>query len=130
MRRAFTLVELMIVTTIIMLTAVIAIPNLQRVRHNANEAAAKSAIRTISTASETYRVAQSSYPPNLSVLGDAVPPYIDESLADGQRQGYNFTYQRLNTYQYTSTASPTAVGNTGTRTFVVDHTGVIQEITP
>ena len=48
-RHGFTLVEIMIVVAIISLLAAIAIPNLLRARHNANEAAAIAALRTIST---------------------------------------------------------------------------------
>ena len=77
--RGFTLVEIMIVVAIISLLAAIAIPNLLRASHNANEAASIAALRTISTACESFRSAQTptSYPANLAALSTATPAYID-----------------------------------------------------
>jgi len=127
-RKGFTLVEIMIVVAIIALLAAIAIPNLLRARHNANEAAAIGSVRTISTACESFRAAQTppAYPVNLAALGAAIPPYIDNTLATGTKQGYTFVYARPNVNQYTCTASPQQVGVTGTRIFFVNETGVIR----
>jgi len=129
----FTLVEIMIVVAIISLLAAIAIPNLLRARHNANEAASIAAIRTISTASESFRSAQTptTYPANLAALGSATPPYIDGGLAGAiaaasAKQGYFYTYARTNVNQFTCTASPAVSGTTGTRVFFVDESGVIR----
>ena len=118
----------MIVVAIIALLAAIAIPNLLRARHNANEAAAIGSVRTISTACESFRAAQTppAYPVNLAALGAAIPPYIDNTLAAGTKQGYTFVYARPNVNQYTCTASPQQVGVTGTRVFFVNETGVIR----
>ena len=129
----FTLVEIMIVVAIISLLAAIAIPNLLRARHNANEAASIGALRTISTACESFRSAQTppTYPANLAALSGAVPPYIDAGLAGATaaasaRQGYFYTYARVNANQFTCTASPAVSGTTGTRIFFVDESGVIR----
>jgi len=130
-KRGFTLVEIMIVVAIIALLAAIAIPNLLRARHNANEAAAIASLRTLSTAEESYRAAQN--PPTygtLALLAAAVPPYIDATLAAGAKQGYNFVMTvapTANVYQVTAT--PQTVGTTGTRVFRVDQTGVIFDVT-
>lgn len=131
-RKGFTLVEIMIVVAIISLLAAIAIPNLLRARHNANEAAAIGALRTISSACESFRAAQSppGYPANLGALGIAVPPYIDTALAGAIAapgvRGYFFTYATGNANQYDCLATPANSGVTGTRIFCVDHTGVIR----
>jgi len=128
-KKGFTLVEIMIVVAIIALLAAIAIPNLLRARHNANEAAAIAALRTISTACESFRAAQtpSSYPATLAVLGAAVPPYIDNTLAGGTKQGYIYAYAIGATVnQYTCTGTPVTVGTTGTRVFFVDESGIIR----
>ncbi len=132
-RHGFTLVEIMIVVAIISLLAAIAIPNLLRARHNANEAAAIATLRTISTACESYRSAQTptTYPANLAVLSSATPPYIDSSLAgatgtSNARQGYYYTYALVNANQFTCTAKPAVSGTTGTRVFFVDESGVIR----
>ena len=131
--RGFTLVEIMIVVAIISLLAAIAIPNLLRARHNANEAAGIAALRTISTACESFRAAQTppAYPANLAALSTATPAYIDAGLAGATaagtaKQGYFFTYVQVNANQFTCTASPAVSGTTGTRVFFVDESGVIR----
>ncbi len=131
--RGFTLVEIMIVVAIISLLAAIAIPNLLRARHNANEAAAIAALRTISTACESFRSAQTppSYPANLAALGSATPAYIDAGLAGATaaataKQGYFHVYAMVNANQFTCTSSPAVVNTTGTRVFFVDESGVIR----
>jgi prepilin-type N-terminal cleavage/methylation domain-containing protein len=132
-RHGFTLVEIMIVVAIISLLAAIAIPNLLRARHNANEAAGIAALRTISTACESYRAAQTptSYPANLLLLSTEVPPYIDAGLASATaigtaKQGYYFVYLWVNANQYTCFANPAVPGTTGTRIFFCDESGVIR----
>lgn len=127
-RKGFTLVEIMIVVAIIALLAAIAIPNLLRARHNANEAAAVASLRTISTAFESFRAAQTptTYPASLAILGAEVPPYIDATLAGGTKQGYTFNpCGSTSANTYTCTATPVTSGVTGTRIFVVTESGVI-----
>ena len=132
-RHGFTLVEIMIVVAIISLLAAIAIPNLLRARHNANEAAAIAALRTISTACESFRSAQTppTYPANLAGFLAAAPAYIDAGLAGATavasaRQGYFYTYARVNANQFTCTATPAVSTTTGTRIFFVNESGVIR----
>jgi prepilin-type N-terminal cleavage/methylation domain-containing protein len=127
-KRGFTLVEIMIVVAIIILLAAIAIPNLLRARHNANESAAIGAQRTISTAAESYRAAQTApeYCTSLAQLSSATPPYIDSTLGARSKQGYSFTFTRTNSNQYGCIASPVTVNVTGTRTFFVDESGVLR----
>ena len=150
--KGFTLVEIMIVVAIIALIAAIAIPNLLRARHNANETAAIGNMKTLVDALESFRANQAptTYPgagvtsggvavAGLAGLANTNPPYIDGVLAGGTRQGYTFTYtppaarvvaiggQNFNVYDtYTLTATPVTVGTTGTRQFFVDQSGVIR----
>ena len=130
-KRGFTLVEIMIVVAIIALLAAIAIPNLLRARHNANEAAAVASLRTLSTAEESYRAAQNPLTyGTLAQLGAATPAYIDATLAAGAKQGYNFAMTAGPTANvYTITAEPQVPNQTGTREFSVDQTGVVFDIT-
>lgn len=127
--RGFTLVEVMIVVAIIALLAAIAIPNLLRARHNANESAAIGGLHTLVAALESFRAAQvpTSYPESLDELSDATPPYADASLTSGEaRQGYVFDYTQDSANEYSLTASPEVDGVTGTRVFFVDQSGVIR----
>ncbi len=122
----FTLVEIMIVVAIIALLAAIAIPNLLRSRLNANEAAAISNLRTISSAEESYRAATSpSAYTDLAGLLAATPPYVDSALGSGTKQGYGYVITRLTANTYTYTATPTTAQVTGNRVFTVDETGVV-----
>ena len=98
----------MIVVAVIALVAAIAIPGFLRARHNANESAAIAALRTLSTALESFRAAQlqPDYPFGLEQLSQADPPYVPASLTSGApRQGYVYLYLRESAFQYTLRAS-------------------------
>lgn len=125
-KRGFTLVEIMIVVAIISLLAAIAIPNLLRAKHNANESAAIHSLATIREVMESYYFTQT--PPSysgasLSNLANMTPPYIDERLGTGQKQGYSFLLFMFpgpgtRCHRYFCMASPLQSYVTGTRQFL------------
>ncbi|MDX1972127.1 MAG: prepilin-type N-terminal cleavage/methylation domain-containing protein [Candidatus Sumerlaeia bacterium] len=62
-RRAFTLIELLIVVAIIAILAAIAVPNFLEAQTRAKVSAAKADMRTLATALEAYRVDNNKYVP-------------------------------------------------------------------
>lgn len=126
--QAFSLVEIMIVAGIIALISAIAIPNIVSLKRTANEAAAKSNIRALSSAAETASVSLGHYPATLGELQgfiNAAPIYCaDISGTITAVQGYNYSCSMSGT-GYTLTASPVSLGTTGNTVYTATTGGLI-----
>jgi len=122
-RKAFTLVEIMIVVSIIALLATIAIPNLIRARVQANEAAAQGNLKLISNALENYAAINSVYPTTITALTGVTPPYLSTDYFTGVYGGYTFI-QTFADYSYLITATPTSA-TAGTASFTMATGGVL-----
>jgi type IV pilus assembly protein PilA len=132
----FSLIELLIVVAIILIIAAIAIPNLMKSRMAANEAAAASNVRTVTTASLIYNATWGNgYPPamaNLSGVGgvatcdlaNLVDPII--STAPNTKSGYVYGYtgQGGNAAQGAGCGSPGFNGYLVTATPLNSSSGV------
>src|SRR5712691_4458089 len=70
-RKGFSLIELLIVVTIILIIAAIAIPNLMHSKMQANEAAAVETLRTLETSAVMYSTTYGGYPHALPDMGPA-----------------------------------------------------------
>lgn len=124
-RKAFTLVEIMIVVAIIALLAAIAIPNLLRAKISANDALAKSTLRALSTASETYSTSNAgSYPGAIASLTNATPPYINREFVGETISGFEYS-ANMSSGSYTFTATPELVGTSGTTTYTITTGGIL-----
>ena len=142
----FTLMELLIVMSIMIILMLIAIPNFISMKASANETSAMQSLRAIYQAQIQY---QTSFPANgfacsLAALGgnaSAGPPspqaaqVLQGELAAGQKSGYTFsivnctkvTVNNQDMYtSYEATAVPQAVGKSGHKGFCIDQAGEIK----
>jgi len=142
----FTLMELLIVISIMLILMLIAIPNMLNLRSQANETSAIQSLRAIYEAQIQY---QTNYPANgfacsLQALGgdssSGAPnaqnaQLLQRDVATGNKAGYTFnlvnctktTVNNQDMYtSYEATAVPQAVGKTGHRGFCIDMTGEIK----
>jgi type IV pilus assembly protein PilA len=142
----FTLVELLIVMSVILIIITLAIPSYEHVHIKANETSAIASVRMLNSMETEYN---SSYPSHgfacsLATLGGKqtggggtaeAAGLIPDDLASGSKAGYNFTISNCakntvnNVDQYNSyqiTATPVNVGKTGNRTFCSDESGQLR----
>jgi type IV pilus assembly protein PilA len=142
----FTLVELLIVMSVILILMTLAIPATQAVIRHGNETSAVASVRDIVTEEANYN---SQYPAHgfsctLSALGGRAgtdPPsaesaqMIPEDLASGHKSGYTFAIgkcvkvtinnvDQVNSYEIT--AVPNQVGHSGNRGYCADENGQIR----
>ncbi len=131
-RRGFSLIELLIVISIILIIAAIAIPKMNVQLMAAHEMAAIRQVGTIHQAETQYYSQFGKYaeslaalgPPASGAAGPAAADLIPKVLAEGKNSGYIFSVTPSST-GYSVTAIPEAFNSSGRRTFFSDQTLVI-----
>jgi prepilin-type N-terminal cleavage/methylation domain-containing protein len=137
-QKGFSLIELLLVVSVILIISAIAVPNFLRSRMRANEASCIASIRAIDTAAVTYSVAypDAGFPALLNLLGGVDPCtasptsacLIDDALAQGTKSGYAFVWVgdgATPSISFTIAATPQSTGSSGQSTYCSDQTAVI-----
>lgn len=113
---------------ILLALSTIAIPTLLSMKRTANEAAAKSNVRVLSSAAETSVISLGHYPTSLNelreYLGSADSFCVDLGGARTQFQGYSYGCLS-DASGYTFEAVPVALGTTGSVTYTATTGGII-----
>jgi type IV pilus assembly protein PilA len=134
--RGFSLIELLIVVSVILIIVAIVVPNLMRAKISANESSATQSLRQITTAELSYHASypQVGYAPTLAELGGpaanctpgpATACIIDSVLTTGQKSGYNLFAAGFDlggsgtNTQFVASAAPITFNSTGVRNFCV-----------
>lgn len=126
MKKGFTIIELLIVISVIAILIGIALPRFRGMQEEGNIAKAKGELRTLQTAVESYYIHNNNaYPTALSSLTTATPNIIGSSLpTDPFTSGSNYGYAQSTNVRFYVIYS-VGVGGNGSAT--INDTGTVTE---
>jgi type IV pilus assembly protein PilA len=132
--RGFSLIELLIVISIILIILAIAVPKLGNAKMNASEMAVIREIQTVHQAQTQYMSQFGRFattlnelgPPASGAAGPQAADLIPSSLASGEKDGYTFTLTAT-PQGYTLNVNPKVFNSTGRRTFYSDQSMTIHQ---
>ncbi len=132
----FSLIELLVVISIILIILFFAVPRLTKMQANAKETGAIAAMKAIFAAQVQYQSTFNKFATSMTQLG---PPsgaggtegpdaagLVSGTLAGGEASGYVFTVAGTPT-GYTVSAVPKVFGTDGRRTFFMDQSGIVRQ---
>src|SRR3989339_594724 len=96
--KGFTLVEIMIAVSIILVLAVLVVPNVRRDRVNSNEVTTISNLSSLGKSIQQYSMGNDYKYPNAFedlVSPNSNPPYIDRDFIDNAKSGYLYVYEYI-----------------------------------
>jgi type IV pilus assembly protein PilA len=133
-QKGFSLIELLIVVSIILILITIAVPKFTHAQMYTRETAAIQAIKAIHTAEVQFQSQYGRYAVSLTELGPpasgapnaSAADLIGSDLANGEKQGYKFTVSAV-TGGYLVNAVPVAYQSSGSRSFYSDQSMVVRE---
>jgi len=133
-RRGFSLIELLIVISIILVIVTVALPRFINAQMFARETAAIKAIQTIHSAQVQYNSEYGRFAASLTELGPpasggptaAAASLIGNDLAGGEKGQYRFT-MTANESGYAINAIPLHYGSSGSRSFYSDQNMLLRE---
>lgn len=139
-KSAFTLIEMMIVIVVIAILIGVLLPQFRGTQDEASIQRARSELRTLATALESYYIHNSNaFPTTLTTLNTATPRIVSSTPNDPFRTGSNaYTYYLSSNGQYyvvfsygpNRAAEITGIGTTGTLTGTVTDDVCITNGTP
>lgn len=133
MRRGFSLIELLIVVSIVLIIIMVAVPQYHQAQILAREMAASKAVQTIQTGEIMYQSAYGRYaqsrrelgPPDTGASNASSAGPISGSLASGTVGGYRFTVS-AGAEGFAIGAAPVVYRMSGVRSFYLDQSGIMR----
>ena len=107
--RGFSLIELLVVVSIILVIAAIAIPNLLKAKGSAQAASAVSTIRAVTSANQVYQNQLGTFAPHLGSLGPQTANLLDTIVSGctttGTACATDLSIKSNYTFSYSTTAT-------------------------
>lgn len=127
MKKAFSLIEMMVVAVIVLFLAGFAMPQLLKTKITANDLLAKRTLNLLATAVEKYAIDhQSKFPTSIEELTTKQEPYLSRMYCGEKISGFIYSCD-FSATGYIFKAKPSYMGWTGTKEYSVVTGGIIAE---